>query len=200
MATPSSPVSDRLRALDPEALGRSVGEALLEHVARLIVPCAPGLTLRAAGDPAACGLALTAADLCRYAQTGALGDWEGAADALDAAQSVVEGVYSAPADRLLVRVEADAEGDRPPPWTAAIDLRTDLGLVLGSALVRAWAATGASRVPAAWIGALLGVTDGRVRQWVTDGPLRAETVSDGTHRRSLVEPESVRQLLATRGL
>lgn len=198
---PTPPVAARLLAIDPHQLARSVGEALARHLARLTVPCAPGLMVHVSGDAGASGLGMTAADLCRYAQTGDLADWGDAGGALDAAQSLVEGLYTSPADHLHdPAADLGEADDAPPPWTAHVLLAVDVGYVIACALCRAWAQTGASMIPAPWIAALLGVSDGRVRQWIAEGGLVATTVGAGTHRRSLVSAESTRAWLVSRGV
>lgn len=197
MAATRTGTSPRLQAIDPDALARSVGAALSHHLARLAVPASPGLSLRVEGDPDASGLALTAADLCRYAQSGELGDWGDASCALDAAQSLVEGLYQAPAHGLEAAPSA-ADAPALPAWTEWVDLATDAGLVVACALVRAWSATGASAIPATWLAAFLGVSDARVRQWIGEGGLSAETVGRGQHQRSLIDAASARAWLDMR--
>lgn len=190
-------IAARLHAIDPDALTRAVGGALARHLEHLTHAAAPGLVLSVEGDAGGSRLARDAAALCRYAQSGALGAWPDGARALLAAQSLIEGLYGAPAHGLEAP-DADAALGLPT-WARWVDLATDAGLVVACAATRAWAEAGAGPIPATWLAAFLGVSDARVRQWIGEGVLSAETVGRGQHQRSLVDPTSARAWLARRG-
>lgn len=203
----------KLSTIDPATLARSVGDAMLQHVQRLALPLSPGATLsldggvverdgalrRLPADPASVGLALTAADLCRFAQTGDTADWGDASGALDAAQELYATLCARPVDLLERDGSADPE-DSGRPWWADVTADTALGVVLQAGLARAWAVTGLCGIPTAWLAALAEVTPGRVRQLVTGGELRVTTERDGSATRALVEPEDARRWLTVQGV
>lgn len=186
----------KLHDINPDALAQEVGDALEQHLGRLAVPAAPGLTVHVSGSARGAGIALTAADLCRYAQHGTLGDWPDASCAIDAAQEVVETLYSRPADRLAAE-GAEEDGGA---WWAAIESGTGLGLVVQAALARAWAETGASPVPLGWLAPLSGVSASRLRQLVIGGEIRAQVVAGASSRVQVVEAAEARRYLESRGV
>lgn len=200
----------KLTDIDPAALSRDVGNALRTHLARFATALPPGLTLHVVGDDVqSIGLALTAADLCRFAQTGDCADWGDASGAIDAAQSIVEGLYGRPADHLEVADDAgtqaagavaDGDDDPAPAWWERIDGDTALGVVVRAGLARAWAQTGGPDIPLTWLAALAGLTPARMRQLVAAGELRATVETRGSARVGMVEALEARRFLTARGL
>lgn len=201
-----APRSDRLRSIDPDALALSVGSALAEFFARAALPLGPGLQLDVSGgvalegerlrrlpvDPRTIGVALTVADLARYAQEGNTADWGGPEGALDAGASVYEALFACPADRLV-------DGD-DTPWTDRVEGDSDLAVVLRAACARAWAETGASDVPATWLAELAGMSRPSLQEYVERGELSHAIVQRGRARIAMVPHADAARWLAARGI
>jgi hypothetical protein len=178
-----------LADLDPAAVGAKATDLVLQRLARLVVPLSPGVTLtwRADGDS---GLALTVADLCAWAQSGALGNWTDHEDAADALQTAAEALFAAPIREWVVSdldaVDLDREATPGP-----------VALVLACALSRLRICRGES-VTVAELARLASVTDGRVRQLVAAGEIAA--AAGTSQRTSMVAAVEARRWLASRGL
>lgn len=99
-------------------------------------------------------LAWTVGDLCRYAQTGAMGDWEDTSDVLEVADEIADALGSS-------RAELAADDDR------------DIGLVMAGALARVDLAAGES-VTAHQLGVLAGVDPQHVRLLARQGEIAIE--------------------------
>lgn len=201
-------MTDRLRSINPDALALRVGRALVEHYQRRAMELPPGLQLQVDGgvvfddgkaqrlpaDPRSVGVALTVADLARYAQSGDTADWGGPEGALDAAASVYHALYAAPADAL--EVEADVN----LPWTERIEGDSDLSVVLRAACARVWAETGASDIPATWLAELAGITRGGLAPHLDAGGMRQTFVQRGRGRVAMVRAGDARKWLQERGI
>lgn len=200
---------DHLRSIDPDALALGVGRALVDHYARAAVPLAPGIQLQADGgiafdgdrprrlaaDPRSVGVATAAADLCRFAQSGVTGDWGGPAGAIDAAQSIVEALYAAPADRLAG--EEEGEG---PTWMDRIEGSSDLAVVLRAGIARAWIETGLKDPPATWLADLAGLSRSALAAPIAEGELPQRIVTRGRARVAYVDRAYARAWLVRRGI
>lgn len=171
MARPTSPTSLRLHQIDPADLGRACAEAVASHVGRLALPMSPGYTLDVRGPHGDTGLALTVADLARYAR--------GEGELEDAVES-----YAVELVPLLCSPLAQRSGALPPVlagWlsgTVDVDgldpdsLEDRLALVLTAALGRE-ALAGGSPLTVAQLAALGGTSPDAVRRLVRDGELTA---------------------------
>jgi len=199
---------DHLRSIDPDALALSVGRALVDHYARAAIPLGPGLQLQVDGgvsdgdrprrlpaNPRSVGVATTAADLCRFAQSGDTADWGGPVGAIDAAQSIVEALYTTPADRLAR--EDDGEG---PSWMDRIEGASDLAVVLRAALARAWIETGLEDPPALWHADLAGLSRSALAAPIAEGELPQRIVTRGRARVAYVDRAYARAWLVRRGI
>ena len=123
-------------------------------------PLSPGVTLALPhADAAASGLALTVADLTRWAQSGDTADWGGPEGAEDALLEVGEALWSRP-------IDAGSDG-----WTVG-DLRAALAdddphdpvrLAVGCAVAR-WLIASGQPVTTGELAALASVTVGRGRR------------------------------------
>lgn len=202
-----APRTDRLRSIDPDALALSVGSALARYYSTRALPLSPGLVLQVDGgmalsdegharrlpvEPRSVGVALTCADLCRFAQSGDTADWGGPEGALDAAQSVFAALFDAPADLL------DDTG--PVPWTDRVEGDSDLAVVLRAGAARAWAETGASDIPATWLAELAGMSRASLAEYLERGELRHELVSRGRTRVAMVACSDAARWLRARGV
>lgn len=197
--------NDRLRRIDPDALALRVGNALVQHYARRAIALSPGLVLTVDGgvtfegerprrlpaDPRSVGVALTVADLARYAQRGDTADWGGPEGALDAAQTIVEELFTAPADAL---------DDEARPWTERVEGDDDLAVVLRAAVARVWAETGASAIPALWLAELAGMTRASLAEYLERGELRQEIIARGRTRVAMVDAADAQRWLTARGI
>lgn len=200
---------DRLRSIDPDALALEVGRALVDHYARAALPLGPGLQLQVDGgvtfdgdrprrlpaDPRSVGVATTAADLCHFAQSGVTGDWGGPAGAIDAAQSIVEALYAAPADRL-----AGEEDGEDPTWMDRIEGASDLAVVLRAALARAWIETGIEDPPATWLADLAGLSRSALAAPIAEGELPQRVEARGRARVAYIDRAYARAWLVRRGI
>ncbi len=183
-----------LATLDPATLGADAAARVMRRLARLAAPLSP-VALGLRGTAAESGLARTVADLVRWAQTGALGDWADHRDAVDALQTVGEALWSRPVD------EADASHG----WTLD-DLRAALAadgepadplrFALGAAVAR-WLLCEGEPVTPGELAALAGVSAGRVRQLA--GDLAGTVVARGSARVTVIPAVEARRWLAARG-
>lgn len=140
MARPTS--KPRLHALTPDDVGAEAHRLVLEHLSRQAMRI--GCTIDEVGPS---DLALTAADLTRYAQTGDTGDWGAADGALDAAQSICEALYAqagVPGTFETGELAEDADPETP------------IGLVLVAAFGR-MAIEQKKKVPVRQLAALSGI-------------------------------------------
>ena len=180
-----------LASLDPAAVGRHAIDLVIERLARLALPLSPGVTLtwRTDGDT---DLGLTVADLTAWAQSGALGDWEGHEDAADALLTATEALYRAPlADGWdAAAAEASADVGRETPEDPA-------ALALSCAWSRLRVCRGHD-VTLAELARLASVTSGRVRQLVTASEIAA--TAGAAREPSTVTAAEARRWLASRGL
>lgn len=184
----------KLADLDPEALGADAAARVLHTLSRLAAPLSP-VRLDVAGAAAESGLAWTVADLCRWAQTGALGDWTDHHDAGDALLTVGEALWSRPIDAT----------DAGHGWTVD-DLRSALAgdsepddalrYLLGCAVAR-WALCEGDVVTCAELAALGGVSVQRVQQLA--GDLAGTVVQRGSQRVTVIPAVTARRWLAARG-
>ena len=186
----------RLSSLSPDAVGVDAATRVLRRLSRLAVPLSPGVALSlGAGDAASTGVALTVADLCRYAQTGDVGDWGSPAGAEDALLEVGEALWSRPIDA------GPCDG-----WTVD-DLRAALAddadpsdpvrLAVGCAVAR-WAVARGERITSGELAALASVSASYVRG------LPAATLATTRHPRgrtrvTYVAADEARRWLASRG-
>lgn len=183
-----------LASLTPATVGTAAAEALQRHVGRLVVPLAPGVRLTLDPPQGDTDISLTVASLCAWAQTGELGDWTDHEDAADALLTASDALYASPL-RPWQGGDLEAMGD-------AVALARDespdpVRLVLACALSRLRVCRG-EPVTVSELARLAGVTDGRARQLVTAGELRA-TAGTGTAP-STVTAREARRWLAARGL
>lgn len=187
-----------LATLDPATLGADAAARVMRRLARLAAPLSPGVTLALPRpDAAASGLALTVADLTRYAQSGDTADWGSEAGAEDALLEVGEALWSRPIDAagtdgwtvddLRAALAADAEPDDP------------VRLAVGCAVAR-WAVWGGVPVTTGELAALASVSVGRVQQLAADGEITATVEARGRARVSLVAAVEARRWLAARGV
>ena len=186
----------RLSTLSPEAVGRDAAERVLRRLGRLAVPLSPGVTLALPhADPAASGLALTAADLTRWAQSGDTADWGSHHGAEDALLEVGEALWSRP-------IDAGSDG-----WTVG-DLRAALAdddphdpvrLAVGCAVAR-WLIASGQPVTTGELAALASVTVGRVQQLAAHGELETTVERRGRASVALVAAAEARRWLAARGV
>lgn len=182
--------------LDPDALGADAAARVLRRLSRLVAPLSP-LALHTRGEAAESGLAWTVAQLTRWAQSGALGDWEDHRDAADALLTVGEALWSRPVD----------EEDASHGWSVA-DLRAALAgddepsdplrLAVGAAVAR-WLVCEGEPVTTGELAALAGISGDGVRQAIKREQLAATTERDGRTSRSLIAAEEARRWLAARG-
>lgn len=112
--TPAVPATRRTPEVPAvPGVGTLATERVLHRLSRLALPLLPGVTLRwdTQGDT---DLGVTVASLCAWAQSGALGDWEGHEDAADALLTATEVLYRAPlGDAWGEAVAEGAAGDGP---------------------------------------------------------------------------------------
>ncbi len=174
MARPTT--KTRLADLRPEAVGREAHELVLRQAERLATKI--GCSLSSVGPS---DLQLTAADLCRYAQTGDTADWGDESGALDAAQSLCEVLYSQAGVPGTFDVGELGED---------VDPETPVGLVLAAALARFELGQG-EPVTARQLGALAGLDERHVRLLARNG----ELALGGT-----VKAEEARRWLSGRGV
>ena len=152
----------RLSALSPAAVGRDAAERVLRRLSRLAVPLSPGVTLALPhADAAASGLALTVADLTRWAQSGDTADWGSHRGAEDALLEVGEALWSRPID------DGSADGWTVDDLRAALadddDPRDPVRLAVGCAVAR-WLIADGQPVTTGELAALASVSTGRVQQ------------------------------------
>jgi hypothetical protein len=201
----------RLADLDPAAVGREAVDRILRRVQRLALPLSPGVDLRVTGglnpDPAArplflapahaaSGIALTVADLTRYAQSGDVSDWGSPAGAEDALLTIGEALWSRPIDATA------ADG-----WTVD-DLRAALAsddepddpvrLAIGCAVAR-WVVWRGEAITTGELAALAGVTPDAVRQAIKRAQLAATNEPRGRATVAVYPADEVRRWLGARG-
>lgn len=187
----------RLSDLDPAAVGLAAAERVLYRLSRLAVPLSPGVTLDLGRHPApgSTGLALTVADLCRYAQTGATGDWGDDADA--------EGALLEAGEALWSRAIDDDGGWTPADLRAALaadDDPTDpVRLAVGAGLAR-WLVWCGTAVTTGELAALASLSPVGVRQAAARGQLTTTVEQVGDVRRAMVAAPEARRWLAARGV
>lgn len=195
-------VGDQLADQRPDAVGREAVELVLSRLARLHVPLSPGVELSYDGgrtpegralppEPLSTDLALTVAQLTRWAQGGSLGDWADHDDAADALQTAAEALCASPLRPWQV-ADLDAavalpRGAEPGP----------VALVLACALSRLRICRG-EPVTLVELARLASVADSRVRQLAAAGELRS-AIGSGP-KGSTVEAAEARRWLASRGL
>lgn len=118
----------KILAINPEKLAIDVVSALRSHVARLTFRLSPQIVFRevSAGDGVQwTDLGMTVQALTRFAQTGDTDDWGDASGSADAAQTIVETLFSpAIGDADMTELSGDA------------DPKTELGAVLLAAKCR----------------------------------------------------------------
>lgn len=188
----------RLSTLSPEAVGRDAAERVLRRLSRLAVPLAPGVTLALPhADAAALGLALTVADLTRWAQSGDTADWGSHRGAEDALLEVGEALWSRPID------DGSADGWTVDDLRAALadddDPRDPVRLAVGCAVAR-WLIADGQPVTTGELAALASVSTGRVQQLAADGELETTVERRGRASVALVAAAEARRWLAARGV
>ncbi|MDO9016120.1 MAG: hypothetical protein Q8S73_12610 [Deltaproteobacteria bacterium] len=205
------PTPARLSDLNPDALGVDAVDRILRRIGRLGVPLSPGVVIdphgglrpdRQAGesmflhvDVRASGLALTIADLCRYAQSGDTADWGADAGAEDALLTVGEALWSRPIDEDSGWTVDDlraalAEDDEPAD---------PLRLAVGCAVAR-WVASQGGALTTGEVAALASLTHDAVRQAVKREQLAAPVEQVGSVRRAMVAADDARRWLGARGV
>lgn len=191
----------KLSDITPHSVGEIAEKRVLEQFARLraqwsreiawagrvgfylspgyqLLACEPGEILLSE-RVSTTDLALTAATLCEYAQTGRGFDVESDADAqADAAN-----------DALLTLVLAcddpSAEANTLPDlWTREQSTDDALAIVARAALARIALARG-DDVQRSWLAALTGVSEQRIRTLIAEGMLAAKPVERGGEERAL---------------
>ena len=175
----------RLADLAPAAVGRAATDAVLQRLARLALPLAPGVMLHVPPAQGDTDLGLTVASLCAWAQSGALGDWTDHEDVADALLGATEALYRAPL--------WDA-------WSAAEDGPADSDPV-ACVLAAAWSRVKVMRgkpVTLRELARLASVAPSRVKQIVVTGDLSAS--GRGGPQPHRVEAAEARRWLASRGL
>lgn len=187
MARPS--LTLRLSQIDPDTLAADLATAMADYLGRLAVPLSPGLTVHVSGPHGTVGVALTAADLARYAR----------------GEGSLEGLVSDYALELTALLDsplASHRGELPPVlsrWlrgdvdvsTLHPDELTDrLALVIVAAFGREAMASG-EPLSVAQLAALAGVDPDHVRLLGRKGELDV----DG----GAVSAEEARRWLASRG-
>ena len=186
----------RLSTLSPEAVGLDAAERVLARLSRLAVPLSPGVTLALPhADPAASGLALTVADLCRYAQSGDTADWGSHHGAEDALLEVGEALWSRP-------IDAGSDGWTVDDLRAALaddDPHDPVRLAVGCAVAR-WLIASGQPVTTGELAALASVTVGRVQQLAAHGELETTVERRGSASVALVAAAEARRWLAARGV
>lgn len=189
----------RLHALNPDAVAREVDDRLDHYLARLVVPLSPGLIVHAhRGGPS--GIAMTAADLCRYAQGGPrAGGCDTHGEARDECQSLVECLWSRPADALSGGGDAGPIDERGGDPTADLDLDDPLSLVLVAGWARLTlcepAVRGEDRLTARQLAALGSMAPRAVQNMATAGELRLTG-----DRPATATPREAKRFLESRGL
>lgn len=202
----------RLADLDPAATGREAVDRILHRLQRLALPLLPGVDVRVTGglspdadarprflapDVAASGLALTVADLTRYAQSGDVSDWGDAAGAEDALLSVGEALWSRPIDATAA--DGWAVDDLRAALASDDEPADALRLAIGCAVAR-WVVWRGEPVTTGELAALAGVTPDAVRQAIKRGGLAATTEQRGRATVALVAADEVRRWLGARGV
>ena len=187
----------KLSTLSPEAVGRDAAERVLRRLGRLAVPLSPGVTLALPhADAAASGLALTVADLTRWAQSGDTADWGGPEGAEDALLEVGEALWSRP-------IDAGSDGWTVGDLRAALaddsDPRDPVRLAVGCAVAR-WLIADGQPVTTGELAALASVSTGRVQQLAAHGELETTVERRGSASVALVAAAEARRWLAARGV
>ena len=187
----------RLSTLSPEAVGLDAAERVLARLSRLAVPLSPGVTLALPhADAAASGLALTVADLTRWAQSGDTADWGGPEGAEDALLEVGEALWSRP-------IDAGSDGWTVGDLRAALaddsDPRDPVRLAVGCAVAR-WLIADGQPVTTGELAALASVSTGRVQQLAAHGELETTVERRGSASVALVAAAEARRWLAARGV
>lgn len=184
-----APRTPRLADLDPDALAAEVVEAVRQHIARLALGLQPAHTWdERSVEGGVSTLALTTADLTRFAQSGDTADWGAPSCARDALVEVCGALYSRagePGTFGVGEIEEVVEGADPSP----------LGLMLRAAWARVQIAEG-SPVDTAQVAALAGLNPRAVRQLVDAGELRARLRDGGL----TVRADEAQRWLAARGV
>ena len=186
----------RLSTLSPEAVGLDAAERVLARLSRLAVPLSPGVTLALPhADPAASGLALTVADITRWAQSGDTADWGGPEGAEDALLEVGEALWSRP-------IDAGSDGWTVDDLRAALaddsDPRDPVRLAVGCAVAR-WLIADGQPVTTGELAALASVSTGRVQQ-LAGTELTTTVERRGSASVALVAAAEARRWLAARGV
>jgi hypothetical protein len=197
----------RLATIDPEQIAHDVDERLDHYFDWLVTPLSPGLSLRTdrAGPS---GLALTAADTCRYAQGGLGGalDWETHEEARDACCQLLSVLWGRPADlhrpsyRNVGPLTEVAGNPSVDENLADMDLADPLSLVLVAAWARLTLSAPLNKAEAAGLtarqlAALAGLDPDAVRRLGRDGEIAFEGL-----RPALAPPHEARRWLGARGL
>ena len=187
----------RLSTLSPEAVGLDAAERVLARLSRLAVPLSPGVTLALPhADAAASGLALTVADLTRWAQSGDTADWGGPEGAEDALLEVGEALWSRP-------IDAGSDGWTVGDLRAALaddsDPRDPVRLAVACAVAR-WLIADGQPVTTGELAALASVSTGRVQQLAAHGELETTVERRGSASVALVAAAEARRWLAARGV
>ena len=111
---PPAPTTLRLAQIDPDALAADITATMARYLGRLTIPLSPGLTVHVDGPHGDAGVAMTAADLARYARG------EGALD--DAVESCALELVP-----LLASPLAPTQGDLPPVLTRWLSGSVEVG-------------------------------------------------------------------------
>jgi len=191
----------KLSDITPHSVGEIAEKRVLEQFARLraqwsreiawagrvgfylspgyqLLACEPGEILLSE-RVSTTDLALTAATLCEYAQTGHGFDVEN--DAGAQADAANDGLLTL----VLACDDPSAETTAMPDlWTREQDTNDPLAIVGRAALARIALARG-DDVQRAWLAALLGVTPQRIRTLIAEGMLAAKPVERGGEERAL---------------
>lgn len=185
MAPPRS--TPRLVDLDPAAVAAAAVAVAAAQLNRLAFALSPGVELHGPLEPQATQLWLTVALLTRYAQRGgAVGDWEGDGEALDAIQEVLSTLYVSAADRHSAAVLNEHEGD--------LDDSDAMTVVLLAAWCRVQLGQGHG-VTLRELAAISGLTGKVVHGLVAAGELRASG-----ERPAKVTAKEARRWLSGRGV
>ena len=191
----------KLSDITPHSVGEIAEKRVLEQFARLraqwsreiawagrvgfylspgyqLLACEPGEILLSE-RVSTTDLALTAATLCEYAQTGHGFDVENDADAQ--ADAANDGLLTL----VLACDDPSAETTAMPDlWTREQSTDDPLAIVARAALARIALARG-DDVQRSWLAALTGVSEQRIRTLIAEGMLAAKPVERGGEERAL---------------
>ena len=157
-----------------------------DWASRVAFALAPGYRINVIEGDVALGecqgdsdLSADAEELCQYAQTGSAWDFEG--DALAMATAAQDSLLS-----LIALFEPPSEESTKLPdlWTREQSTDDALAIVARAALARAALARG-DDVQRAWLAALTGVSEQRMRTLIAEGVLEARKVKRGGKKRAL---------------